>query len=76
VLASYASLADIILAEPGALVGFAGQRVSAQAGVERVPDNFQTAEFNYQHGMIDLIVERKDIRPTLTTILHHFGGKP
>ncbi len=76
VLASYASLADIILAEPGALVGFAGQRVSAQAGVERVPDNFQTAEFNYQHGMIDLIVERKDIRPTLTTLLHHFGGKP
>ncbi len=75
VLASYASLADIILAEPGALIGFAGQRVSAQAGVERVPDNFQTAEFNYQHGMIDLIVERKDIRPTLTTILQHFTEK-
>lgn len=72
VLASYASLADVILAEPGALVGFAGARVAAQAGVGgKLPDNFQTSEFNLEHGMVDKIVRRKDIRPTLANILSH-----
>lgn len=78
VLASYASLADIILAEPGALVGFAGARVSAQAQVARVPDNFQTSEFNLEHGMIDLIVPRSEMRSTLIRILGHLtqsGGR-
>lgn len=74
VLASYASLADIILAEPGALVGFAGARVAAQAGVAKVPDNFQTSEFNFEKGMIDKIVQRKDIRPTLIKLLDHFSN--
>ncbi|HWP31424.1 MAG TPA: acetyl-CoA carboxylase, carboxyltransferase subunit beta [Fimbriimonadales bacterium] len=74
VLASYASLADIILAEPGALVGFAGARVSAQAGVSKVPDNFQTSEFNFEKGMIDKIVQRKDVRPTLIKLLDHFSN--
>ncbi|MCS7273151.1 MAG: acetyl-CoA carboxylase, carboxyltransferase subunit beta [Fimbriimonadales bacterium] len=69
VLASFASLADVILAEPGALVGFAGQRVAAQAGVSKAPANFQTAEFQYEHGMIDLIVPRRQIRPTLAYLL-------
>ncbi len=71
VLASYASLADIILAEPAALVGFAGARVSAQAGVGKVPDNFQSSEFNWEHGMVDKIVKRKDLRNTLSTIAGH-----
>ncbi len=75
VLASYASLADIILAEPGALVGFAGARVSAQAGVAKVPDNFQTSEYNFEHGMIDKIVHRRDMKETLSTLVGHFRGK-
>jgi acetyl-CoA carboxylase carboxyl transferase subunit beta len=72
VLASFASLADVILAEPGALVGFAGQRVAAQASVGKPPANFQTAEFQYEHGMIDLIVPRRNIRPTLSYLLEMF----
>ncbi|MCS7301759.1 MAG: acetyl-CoA carboxylase, carboxyltransferase subunit beta [Fimbriimonadales bacterium] len=72
VLASFASLADVILAEPGALVGFAGQRVAAQASVGKTPANFQTAEFQHEHGMIDLIVPRRQIRPTLTYLLEMF----
>ncbi|MER3466399.1 MAG: acetyl-CoA carboxylase carboxyl transferase subunit beta, partial [Armatimonadota bacterium] len=71
VLASYASLADIIVAEPGALVGFAGPRVSAQAQVARVPENFQTSEFNLEHGMIDMIVPRSEMRGTLVRVLGH-----
>lgn len=73
VLASYASLADIILAEPGATVGFAGARVSAQAGVANVPKNFQTSEFNSEHGMIDKIVARKEVREILETLVRHFA---
>lgn len=69
VLASYASIADVIVAEPGALVGFAGARVSKQAGVAKVPDDFQTAEFCLKHGMIDRIVARKDLRATLANLV-------
>ena len=72
VLASFASLADVILAEPGAMVGFAGQRVAAQASVGKPPANFQTAEFQHEHGMIDLIVPRKQLRPTLAYLLEMF----
>ncbi len=60
VLASYASIADVILSEPKALVGFAGLRVSKQAGVGKVPDDFQSAEFAFNHGMIDRIVPQQD----------------
>lgn len=74
VLASYASVADVILAEPKALVGFAGARVSKQAGVGKVPDDFQTAEFVAKHGMVDRIVERKDLRDTLATLGRTLGG--
>ncbi|MEO0248881.1 MAG: acetyl-CoA carboxylase, carboxyltransferase subunit beta [candidate division WOR-3 bacterium] len=69
VLASFASLADVILAEPGALVGFAGQRVAQQAQVVKPPPHFQTAEFQYEHGLIDLIVPRREVRPTLGRLL-------
>jgi acetyl-CoA carboxylase carboxyl transferase subunit beta len=76
VLASYASLADIILAEPGALVGFAGARVAAQAAAGgKMPDDYQTSEFNFRAGMLDKIVHRKDMRNTLIQITKHLGGK-
>ena len=74
VLASYASIADVILSEPKALVGFAGTRVSKQAGVGKVPDDFQTAEFALSHGMIDKIVPRKEMRSTLSTLVRILGG--
>jgi acetyl-CoA carboxylase carboxyl transferase subunit beta len=74
VYASYASLGDIILAEPGALVGFAGRRVGNQdmSGV-KLPDDFQTAEYQYRCGMVDRIVTRKEMRGTLTNLLAFFG---
>ncbi|MHB8635279.1 MAG: acetyl-CoA carboxylase, carboxyltransferase subunit beta [Fimbriimonadaceae bacterium] len=69
VLASYASVADVILAEPKAMVGFAGARVSKQAGVSKVPDDFQTAEFALNHGMIDRVAPRKEMRGILATLV-------
>ncbi len=76
VLASYASLADIILAEPGALVGFAGARVAAQAAAgEKLPEDFQTSEFSFRAGMLDKIVHRRDMRDTLIQLTKHLGGK-
>ena len=69
VTASFASLADIILAEPGAMIGFAGKRVIEQTIGETLPDNFQTAEFLLDHGFIDKIVQRKDMRNTLHKLL-------
>lgn len=74
VLASYASVADVIVAEPRALVGFAGARVSKQAGVSKVPDDFQTAEFCLKHGMIDAIVPRREMRKTLSNLVKSLGG--
>lgn len=74
VLASYASVADVILAEPKALVGFAGARVSKQAQVVKAPDDFQTAEWVAQKGMLDKIVLRKDMRNTLTLLARMFSG--
>lgn len=69
VLASYASLADIIIAEPRSLIGFAGARVSKQAQVVKIPDDFQTAEFCLRSGMIDRITPRKEMRNLLGTLL-------
>ncbi len=74
VLASYASVADVIISEPKALVGFAGARVAKQAGVSKVPEDFQTAEFAYAHGMIDKIVPRKELRQTLVTLVRLLGS--
>lgn len=75
VLASWASVGDIILAEPGALIGFTGERVSRQAIVGKRPPHFQTAEFQLEHGMIDAIVPRKDLKPTLEKILRWVNGE-
>lgn len=69
VTASFAMQGDIILAEPKALVGFAGRRVVEQTTKTALPDNFQSAEFLLEHGFIDNIVERKDLKATLTTLI-------
>lgn len=74
VLASYASVADVILAEPGALIGFAGARVSAQAQVSNVPKDFQTAEFCLRSGMIDRIVHRREMRNTISLLVQMLMG--
>jgi acetyl-CoA carboxylase carboxyl transferase subunit beta len=72
VTASYATVADVILAEPGALIGFAGQRVIEQITKQKLPPGFQTAEFLLAHGMIDLIVERPTLHQTLVTLHDHY----
>lgn len=69
VTASFASIADIVLAEPGAMIGFAGKRVIRQTIGESLPEGFQTAEFLLEHGFIDKIVERKDLKDTLYRII-------
>jgi acetyl-CoA carboxylase carboxyl transferase subunit beta len=79
VTASYATVADVVMAEPGALIGFAGPRVIEQITKQKLPEGFQTAEFLLAHGMIDLIVERPALRGTLTTLLDHYAratGRP
>jgi acetyl-CoA carboxylase carboxyl transferase subunit beta len=72
VTASYATIADVILAEPGAMIGFAGQRVIEQITKQKLPEGFQTAEFLCEHGMVDLIVPRLELRTTLTQLLDHY----
>lgn len=69
VMASYASLGDVILAEPGALIGFAGPRVIKETTQQALPDGFQTAEFLWEHGLIDQIVPRLEMRDRLISLL-------
>ena len=69
VTASFASLGDIILAEPGAMIGFAGPRVIEQTIKQELPEGFQTAEFLLEHGFIDKVVERKDMKETIYKLL-------
>ena len=73
VLASYASLGDVVVAEPGALMSFAGPRVVAQTTREKLPDDFGLAESNYRFGHLDAIVPRAELRPTLARLLRLFG---
>ena len=68
-------LGDLILAEPKALIGFAGRRVLEQTLREKLPDNFQTAEYLLDHGFVDVIVKRNDLKDTLTKILKIHGVK-
>ncbi len=70
VTASFAMLGDIILGEPGALVGFAGPRVIEQTIGQKLPEGFQRTEFLLEHGLIDAVVERKDLKQTLFQLLH------
>jgi acetyl-CoA carboxylase carboxyl transferase subunit beta len=69
VMASYASLGDLILAEPGAMIGFAGPRVIKDTTQAELPPGFQTAEFLLDHGLIDALVPRKEMKPQLTAYL-------
>ncbi len=73
VMASFASLGDIIIAEPKALIGFTGPRVIEQTIRQKLPDGFQTAEFLLQHGLIDRIVHRKDLKATVARLLDYLG---
>jgi acetyl-CoA carboxylase carboxyl transferase subunit beta len=75
VSASFAMLGDIIIAEPATSFGFAGRRVIEQTIRQKLPDNFQTAEFNLQHGQLDKVVHRKDLRPVLIKLLDMHGMK-
>jgi acetyl-CoA carboxylase carboxyl transferase subunit beta len=68
VTASYAMLGDVQIAEPGALIGFAGARVIEQTIREKLPDGFQRAEYLKDHGMVDMVVHRHDLRPTLARL--------
>ncbi|MBC7220485.1 acetyl-CoA carboxylase, carboxyltransferase subunit beta [Candidatus Bipolaricaulota bacterium] len=74
VLASIASLGDITIAEKGALIGFAGRRVIEQTTGEKLPAEFQTAEFAFDHGMVDRVVERRELRSELVRVLEFFPG--
>jgi acetyl-CoA carboxylase carboxyl transferase subunit beta len=74
VTASFAFLGDVILAEPGALIGFAGRRVIEQTIRRKLPDDFQTAEFCLQKGLIDMVVPRTEMRATLARLLAFFGA--
>ncbi|MDR2746647.1 MAG: acetyl-CoA carboxylase, carboxyltransferase subunit beta [Treponema sp.] len=73
VTASFASLGDIIIAEPGAVVGFAGKRVIQGTIGQALPDNFQSAEFILEHGFADMIVPRRDLREVLSRLLRFHG---
>ena len=69
VSASYAMLGDLIIAEPKALIGFAGPRVVEQTIRKKLPEGFQRSEFLLEHGFLDMIVHRKDMRETLHSVL-------
>jgi acetyl-CoA carboxylase carboxyl transferase subunit beta len=72
VTASFASLGDLIIAEPGALIGFAGPRVIKDTTQAKLPEGFQTAEFLLKKGLIDRIIDRKNLREELSLCLEYF----
>ena len=74
VMASYASLGDVIIAEPRALLGFTGPRVIEQTIRQRLPEGFQRSEFLLEHGQIDMVVHRKQLNATIARLLDYVGG--
>ena len=72
VMASFATLGDVILAEPGALIGFAGPRVIRETTQQKLPEGFQRSEFLLQHGLLDAVVHRHDLKDTLVSLLNYF----
>ncbi len=74
VTASFAMLGDVNLAEPGALIGFAGPRVIEETIRQELPEGFQRAEFLFEHGMVDRVVDRRELRGTVSGILKHMVG--
>jgi len=73
VTASYAMLGDIHIAEPGCLIGFAGQRVIRDTIREKLPEGFQRAEYLHEHGMVDMVVRRPELKAMLATLLSYMG---
>jgi acetyl-CoA carboxylase carboxyl transferase subunit beta len=73
ITASYAMLGDVHIAEPGALIGFAGQRVIQETIREKLPEGFQRAEYLHEHGMVDMVVPRSELRATLGTLLGYMA---
>jgi acetyl-CoA carboxylase carboxyl transferase subunit beta len=71
VTASFAMLGDVIVAEPGALIGFAGPRVIEQTIKQELPEGFQRSEFLLEHGMVDVIVPRPQLKATVANLLRH-----
>ena len=71
VTASFATLGDIMLAEPGAMIGFAGPRVIRETTHQELPDGFQTAEFLLERGLVDRIVRRQELRDCITALLEY-----
>ena len=76
VTASFAMLGDVILAEPKALIGFAGPRVIEQTIRQKLPAGFQRSEFLLERGMLDLVVDRRELRPTIARLLRFMGAAP
>ncbi len=76
VSASYAMLGDVQIAEPGALIGFAGQRVIEQTIREKLPEGFQRAEYLLDHGMVDMVVHRHELRAAISNLLHLLTKRP
>jgi acetyl-CoA carboxylase carboxyl transferase subunit beta len=74
IMASFGSLGDVMLAEPEALIGFAGPRVIEQTIKQILPPGFQKSEFVQEHGHVDIVCPRKDIRPTLALLMRFFGS--
>jgi acetyl-CoA carboxylase carboxyl transferase subunit beta len=76
VMASFASLGDVIIAEPRSMIGFAGPRVIRETTHQDLPERFQTAEFLEEHGLIDMIVHRKKMREQISRLLNYFVVAP
>lgn len=76
VSASFAFMGDVVIAEPGAMIGFAGARVIQQTVRETLPEGFQRAEFLLKHGAIDMIVDRRQMRDQLATLITLLTRKP
>lgn len=76
VTASFATQADVVIAEPGAYIGFAGARVIEQVTRQKLPAHLNTAEFRQAHGFVDLVVPRRDLRPTVSRLLTLYGEAP
>ena len=73
VMASFAGLGDVTVAEPGALIGFTGPRVIKQTIKQDLPKGFQTSEFNQEHGFVDIVVHRRDLKATISKLLHYLA---
>jgi len=73
VMASFAGLGDVIIAEPGALIGFTGPRVIKQTIKEDLPEGFQTSEFALEHGLLDMVIARKDLKSTIAKLIDYLA---